>query len=302
MTGGPANGLMYNYAYATRVATQAPPWIDMVSCDFQNAGQLLVGNYVRIIRSRATDCSIALNTAITNGSLTSTYIDLEYTIDQSTQSPICAIQGPMTLTTVIPGASGANYIQPPSDVHVRMNIHRTANAIAAGRYAVAYSLSGYVDQNSCSLQVGEADGVSYMLAPSGNLALPLLTMDGPTSSHMIGSGRPLGMYPASISSGPYALTVSNARMSLLYSGAATAVAITMAAPFSAPYGYAFGQKVRLYWDSASTAGTTYTLGRNATGLRLNGDCTLAVFGDWIDVEFNAATGLWHETGRSIHAA
>jgi hypothetical protein len=302
VTGGPANGLLYNYAYPTRIAAQAPPWIDMVNCDFHNAGQLLVGNYIRIIRGRATDCTIALNTAITNGSLTSTYIDLEYTIDQATQSPICALTGPPTLTTMIPGATGATYVAPPSDVHVRMNIHRTANAAANGRYAVAYSVTGFIDQNSCSLQVGEADGVAYMVAPVGNLALPLLSMDGPTSSHLIGSGRPLGMYPAPISAGPYALAVSNPRMSLQYTGAAAAIAITMAAPFAAPYGYAFGQKTRIYWDTASTTGTTYTFAHNGGGLRLNADCTLAVFGDWIEVEFNAATGLWHEIGRSIHVA
>jgi hypothetical protein len=302
VTGGPANGLGANYAYPTRLTTQAPPWIDLVSCDFHNAGQLLVGNYLRMIRCRATDCSIVLNTAITNGALTSTYIDLEYTLDQGSQSPICALTGPATLTTVIPGASGAGYILPPSDVHVRMNIHRTANALANGFFAAVYSVTGYFDQNSCSLHVGEADGVAYMVAPVSNLALPLLTMDGPTSSHLIGAGRPLGMYPAAISSGPYALTVSNPRMSLLYTGTATAIAVTMAAPFTAPYGYAFGQKVRIYWDIGTTAGTTFTFAHNGTGLRLNSDCTLAVFGDWIEVEFNATTGLWHESGRSIHAA
>lgn len=302
VTGGPANGLLYNYAYPTRLATQAPPWIDLVNCDFHNAGQLLVGNYLRIIRSRATDCTIALNTAITNGLLTSTYIDLEYTLDQATQSPICVLSGPPTLTTLIPGASGSHYVLPPSDVHVRMNIHRTANAAANGRYAIAYSVSGYIDQNSCSLHVGEADGVAYMLAPVSNLALPLATMEGPTCSHLIGSGRPLGMYPVAISTGPCALSVSNPRMSLLYTGTAAAIVMTMAAPFTAPYGYAFGQKTRIYWDGGSTAGTTYAFAHNGTGLRLNADCTLAIFGDWIEVEFNATTGLWHETGRSIHVA
>lgn len=302
VTGGAANGLIYNYAYPTRVITQAPPWIDLIDCDFHNAGQLLVGNYLRIIRGRATDCSIALNTAVTNGSLTSTYIDLEYTIDQASQSPICSLTGPATLTTVIPGATGANYILPPSDVHVRLNIHRTANAASNGRYAIAYSVIGYVDQNSCSLQVGEADGVAYMVAPLGNLSLPLLSMDGPSSSHLIGAGRPLGMYPASIATGPYALTISNPRMSLLFTGAAMAIPITIAAPFTAPFGYAFGQKVRICWDIGSTVGTSFTCARNGAGLRLNGDCTLALFGDWIEVEFNATTGLWHETGRSIHAA
>ena len=302
VTGGPANGLLYNYGYPTRVATSAPPWIDLVNCDFHNAGQLLVGNYVRILRGRATDVTLALNTAITNGSLTSTYIDLEYTLDQATQNPICALAGPATLTTVIPGATGANYILPPSDVHVRLNIHRTASARANGYYAVAYSLTGYIDQTSCSLQVGEADGVAYMVTPVSNLALPLLTMAGPTSSHLIGSGRPLGVYPATIASGPYALTISNPRMSLLYTGAATAIAITIAAPFTSPYGYAFGQVSRIYWDSGTTTGTTFTLAHNGSGLRLNSDCTLALFGDWIEVEFNASTAVWQETARSIHAA
>jgi hypothetical protein len=302
VTGGPANGLLYNYAYPTRDTSKAPPWIDLVNCDFHNAGQLLVGNYLRIVRSRATDITIALNTADTNGVLTSTYIDLEYTVDQATQSPICALTGPPTLTTLIPGASAGNYILPPSDVHVRLNIHRSAFAKANGRYAVAYSIGGYVDQNSCSLAVGEADGVAYLMSVTSNFALPLISMDGPTSSHLIGSGRPLGIYPAAISAGPYALTVSNPRMSLLYSGSAAAIALTMAAPFTAPFGFAFGQKVRIYFDPATTVGSTFTFAHNGTGLRLNADCTLALYGDWLEAEFNAATGLWHECGRSIHAA
>ncbi len=301
VTGGPANGQLYNYGYPTRLAAQAPPWIDLVACDFHNAGQVLIGNYVRIIRGRATDIALVLD-ATSNGSLTSAYIDLEYTIDQANQNPICSLVGPVTLTTVIPGAVGANYILPPSDVHVRLNIHRTGWAISQRFYAVAYSITGYIDQNSCSLSVGEADGVAYMVTPISNLALPLVAMAGPTSSHLIGSGRPLGVYPAMISSGPYALTVSNPRMSLLYTGAAVAIAITMAAPFASPFGYAFGQRSRIYWDTATTTGTSFTFGRNGAGLRLNADCTLALFGDWIEVEFNASTGLWHETGRSIHAA
>ena len=301
ITGGPANGLLYDYAYPTRELDKAPPWIDLVDCDFHNAGQLIIGNYVRIT-GRATDISITLDTAITNGSLTSTYIKLKYTLDQETVSPICVLQGPPTLTTEIPNDTSGNFIQPISDVHVELDIHRTANAIANARYAIGYSVAGFIDQNSCSLHIGQADGVVQMVIPIGNSALPLVTMDGPSSSHMIGSGRPLAEAVLPITSGPYAVVVSNPRHSLAYGGAATAIAITMEAPFSAPFGYAFGQRTRIYFDGGTTSGTTYTFARNGTGLRLNSDCVLAVFGDWIELEFNADTGLWHEDRRSIHAA
>jgi hypothetical protein len=304
ISGGPANGLHDNYAYPTRDLTRIPPWIDVIDCDFPNSGLLLLGNYTRFIRCRGTDVSIVLNdTAVAgNGALTSTSIDMDVTLDQTNLIPVCTLEGPPTLTTPIPGTTTGENIAPPSDVHIRLNIHRTANAIANGRYAVAYCVQGFIDQSSCSLHVGEADGVAFMVSPNNNYSLPLVTMDGPTSSHLIGASRPLGMYPATISAGPYALTVNNPRMSLLFTGTAVAIAVTMAAPFAAPYGYAYGQKTRIYWDAASTPGTTYTFARNGTGLRLNADCTLAVFGDWIEVEFNATTGLWHETGRSIHAA
>lgn len=305
-TGGPANGLLYNYAYPTRDLTKGPPWFDLLSCDFQKAGQVIVGSFVRILDFTMTDSSFYLDTDQAgfggNGSLTSCYIKGRYTIDQASAVPICAILGPSNLTTVIPGAPAGTFIQPPSDLHMAIDVHRTADAIANGRYAVPYSVQGYFDQNSCSLSVGIGDGVAFMLGASGNYGLPLLTLEGPTSSQMIGSGRPLGVYPTTITAGPYALTVTNPRHALLFTGTAVAIAITMAAPFTAPYGYAFGQKCRIYWDSGSTAGTTYTLARNGAGLRLNADCTLAVFGDWIEVEFNASTGLWHENGRSIHAA
>lgn len=306
-TGGPANGILYNYAYPSRLTTQAPPWVDMVSCEFVNAGQIIVGNYIRITRARITDSNFYLITGTAlaggNGSMTSTYIDGTYTVDQTSQNPICTIQGPPTLTTGIPNAPAGTYIQPVSDVHIRLDVHRTAQARANGLYAVGYSIGGYFDQNSCSLAIGEADGLSTMVTPAGNSSSPLLIFDGPTSSQTIGAGRPWGYYPYVINAGPsYAMTVSNPRHALEYYGAATAIAITIAAPFTAPYGYANGQICRVWYGAQNTVGTTLTFAHNAAGLRLNADCTLAVVGDWIALEFNVTTGLWHESGRSIHAA
>ena len=299
ITGGPANGLLYSYAYPTRNLAKAPPWIDLVDCDFHNAGQLLVGNYMRI-RGRATDISIALNTAITIGALTSTYIDLDYTLDQGSQSPICSIQGPPTLTTQLPGAPAGTYIPPPNDMHIRINVHRTAHAIANGYFANVYGVSGYVDTNSCSLAIGGADGVQLVLLPSypsAQFSQPLVTCDGPSSSQLFGAGLPLAMYQLTMAAGPYAITVSNPRHALANTGAAAAIACTMAATFA----YAFGQRTRIYWYG-SAVGTSFTFAHNGTGLRLNSDCVLAVAFDWIDLEFNGTTGLWHENGRSIHAA
>ncbi len=304
ITGGPANGLQYSYAYPTRDTAKAPPWIDLIDCDFHNAGQLLVGNYMRI-RGRATDISIVLNTAVTIGCLTSTYIDLDYTLDQGSQNPICTLQGPPSLTTQIPGGPTGSVIPPPNDVHVRMNVHRTAHAVASGYFATVYGVSGYADQNTCSLAVGEADGVTLVLVPNyggSQYSQPLVTCEGPSSSQLTGAGRPFAMYPLTITTGPYAITVSNPRHSLENIGAAGTIAVTMATPFTSGYGYACGQKTRIYWDMANNSGTSFTFAHNGTGIRLNADCTLAVFGDWIELEFNGITGLWHELARSIHAA
>lgn len=305
-TGGPANGLLYNYAYPTRAAGE-PPWLDLIGANFENAGQIIVGSYVRIPDFIGADFNFQLITdtagAGGDGALTSCYIKGCYTVDQMSMNPIVNLTGPANDTTVIPGATGSTYIKPPSDVHINLDVHRSANAIANGEFAVGITLNGEVDQNSCSFHVGDADGLVSLVNPTSNIGLPLVTLDGPTSSHLIGSTRPLGQYPAVIASGTsYALTVSNPRMSLLNTGAAATIAITMAAPFAAPYGFAFGQKCRIYYDIFSTIGSVYTFAHNGGGLRLNADCTLAVGGDWLEVEFNAVSGLWQESGRSIHAA
>lgn len=299
ITGGPANGLQYNYAYPTRDPIKAPPWLDLVDCDFHNAGQLLVGNYIRI-SGRATDISIALNAAVTIGSLNSTYINLDYTLDQASQNPICSLQGPPSLTTVIPGAPAGTFIPPPNDVHIRLNVHRTAHAVANGYFAAVYGVIGYIDQNTCSLAIGDADGITSILIPNfggTSFSIPLVTCDGASASQLTGAGTPLAMSTLTMTAGPYAIAVSSPRHALVNTGTAATIVCTMAAT----YAYPFGQKTRIYWFN-STATTNFTFARNGTGLRLNSDCVLAVANDWIEVEFNGTTRLWHETGRQIHAA
>lgn len=307
-SGGPANGLLYNFQYPTRVTTQEPPWLDFVDCEWVNgtlttgAGNLLVTNYTRIIRGRATDCFI-VGDVTSNGVLTSTYIDMDMTIDQQGSLTLMQVRGPSTLTTVVPGASAPNYIAPPSDVHIRLNVHRTAQAKANNLFAYGYSITGGFDQDSCSLAIGEADGLANIVVAGTTFsALPLMTIDGPTSSQTFGSGRPWGYSPLTITAGPYAASITNPRHSLFFPGAATTIAVTIAAPFTAPYNFANGQRCRIWWDMNSTVGTVFAFSRNAAGLRLNSDCALSVYGDSIELEYNTSTGRWHETWRSIRAA
>jgi hypothetical protein len=185
-----------------------------------------------------------------------------------------------------------------------MNIHRTALAIANGHAATnAYALAGYFDQNSCSFGVGEADGALAIQSPYGAeplFAQPLVTCDGPSSSQFYGMG--FAVNAITMTAGPCAITVNSPRLALQNTGVAAAIVCTMAAPFTAPYGYACGQRTRIYFSTGTTTGTSFSFAHNGAGLRLNSDCTLAVAFDWIEVEFNTITGLWHETGRSIHAA
>jgi hypothetical protein len=302
--GGQAITPSYNYAYPNRSLTQAPPWFDLIDCEFWNAGQFQGGNFVRIIRGRATDTSFYCSIAYTGGVLTSTYIDLDYTIDQANQNPIVVVEGPASLTTGISGAPTGTYQLPVSDFHIKMNIHRTALAIANGHAATnVYSLAGYFDQNSCSFAIGEADGVLAIQSPFGSqplFAQPLVTCDGPSSSQFYGMGFAVSVL--TMTAGPCAITVNSPRLALQNTGAAAAIVCTMATPYAAPYGYAYGQRTRIYCATGTTAGTSFTFAHNGAGLRLNADCTLAVAYDWIEVEFNGGTGLWHETGRSIHAA
>jgi len=299
VTGGPANGLLYNYAYPTRDMTKAPPWIDFVDCEWSNCGTFLGGNYLRIIRGRATDTLFVFSTAQSMGSFTSTYIDIDYTADQMSALPLCNVQGPLTLTTVIPGAPAGTYEALPQDIHIRLNVHRTANAIANGHGVLPFTVTGHLDPNTCSLTIGEADGVSQIHYPDyggTTFSLPLLTCDGPTNAQTIAGGAPFGMSPLVMTAGPYAIPIASPRHGLSNTGTAAAIACSMASTIA----YAHGQRTRLYWYN-SAAGTSFTFARNGTGLGLNADCTLATNFDWIEVEFNAVTGLWHENGRSIHA-
>lgn len=298
VTGGWSTTLLYNFNYPNRDLTKAPPWLDFVDCEWTNCGQWLGGNYIRIIRGRATDTSFIFSTALTAGSFTSTYIDMDYTIDQGGVNPVVTIQGPVNLTTVIPGAPAGTYAPAPTDIHMRFNIHRTANAIANNRVATAYAVTGEIDPNSCSLTLGKADGVNQIHYPNyagTTLRVPLMSCEGPTVSQ--GFGFANGMTVLSFSSASYAIPVDSPRVGLLYTGALAAIPCIMATTYTP----AHGQITRVYCASVTT-GASLTFAHNGTGLRLNSDCTLATNYDWIEMEFNAITALWHEHGRSIHAA
>jgi len=303
VTGGPAGGpgTQWNYATVNRITTQAPPWIDFIDCEWTNCGTFLGGNYLRIERPRVTDTLFVFSTALTMGEFESTYIrDMEYTIDQMSALPLINIQGAPNLTTPVPtGLPGPPNIQPIADVHMRINVHRTPLAIAANRYAIAYAVTGEVDPNSCSLSIGEAEGVQLILLPNyggTTLQVPLTTCDGPTMSQLIGGGTPYGMTMLTMAAGPYAIPVSGPRHGMQNTGIAAAIACTMAATYTV----AHGQRTRIYWYG-STAGTTFTFARNGTRLRLNADCTLGVAFDWLEVEYNAITCKWHEFDRQVYA-
>jgi hypothetical protein len=299
VTGGPANGLGFNYAYPTRVSTVAPPWVDFFDCDWQNVTQLILGTWVRVHKGcTATDTMLYLQQATTGGcgACFDMYIDLDYTIDQAGQNPICEFQGPPTLTTLINAATGSNYILPPQNCHIRMDVHRTAYAIANSRFAVGLNINGYIDQTTCSVEFGMTDGLLIFGAPSSEFSLPLMIMDTPASM----PNYTQGANQSAMTSGPYALKVISPRHTLQNTGTAAAIAITIQAPYSNPYGYANGQRCRIWWDPASTASTTYTFATSGAGLAINSACTLSKHGHWLELEFNTISGLWHEVSRNTY--
>jgi hypothetical protein len=308
VTGGPANGLGANYAYPTRDTTKPPPWIDLIDCDFQsgptpagaaNSMQLLMGNYLRMLNCRGTDVNFAMNTAITNGACTSSYVDrFEYTIDQMSSQTIFDFYGPPTLTTVVPNGTAPNYIVPTNDLHVNgLDVRRTAFAKAANSFAYAYRFTGYFDQDSCTVSLGDADGIVSVVTAGGTVqGLPLISVNSPTTSQQVGAGRPYGVSVAAMSAGPYALAVVSPRMSLNNTGAAATIAVTMAAPYTAPRNFAHGQKTRIYYDGYSTAATIFTFAKAGTNMRLNATRGMYAAGDWLELEYNMSTGLWHEVG------
>ncbi len=285
----------FNFAYPDRDETMAPPWLDLDNCDFQNVAAVQVANFVRG-KVRTTDSTVYLSPS-DSGALTSTHLDIEATIDQDNIGELVYFSGPNTLTTLIPGASGSNYILPPDDVHVNLRVRRTAYAVAEGfKAAVGIRFQGYLDHKTNTVQFDEGtDAVSNIT----ELTAPVQGM--PMTSVKHGS---YGYTPSLVAGalGAFALTVSSPQMGLYYYGAAGDIDVTVAAPFTPPYSYARGQRVRIEYWSELTAGTVLRFAKDGTGMRLDADRALRQNGDWIELEFNEATGKWHESYYSAQTA
>ena len=300
-TGGPANGLLYNYAYPTRDLTKTPPWLDFINCQFDNINQILPGNYIRFMRCRVTDTSFYLVTNINGpggcGSLTSSYFDIDYTVDTKSMNPIFSYQGISNLTTLIAGAPAGVYIQPANDFHIIVNIHRTAQAIAGSFWASAMGITGLLDPNSCSLTVRKADGMAaYIALVSSGSALPFMICEGPSASQLIGAGTPWTESPSAFTTATFAIAVTSPRMGLDYTGIAATIPITMATTYT----YANGQRVRIWWYAGSTPGTIYSFATTGAGLALNSACSLSKIGQWLELEYSTETSKWHEVSRNTY--
>lgn len=108
-TGGPANGLLYNYAFPTRIAGISPPWLYITNSRWVggpltgqpyafNAGMMniLAQNYT-YLTGAASDC-FGTSSALPNGALLSIYIDMTMTYDQFTPTYVWQFQGPPAVT------------------------------------------------------------------------------------------------------------------------------------------------------------------------------------------------------------
>jgi hypothetical protein len=210
------------------------------------------------------------------------------------------IQGPANGTTLFNGG-GSPYIQPVKNCDFELSTRVTPHALASNRqvpFAVAYS--GLIEQDTVAVRITESEAAQLGGAFGSNSdvkSMPRITVVQAGLGVSEGSGTPSGgvIFSADLVGGsPYTFSPYNPTTQLRNTGAAGVATIAMGMPFSAPYSYAFGQRIRLEWESYSTAGSIYLFPKDGTRLRLNADRRLAAMGDYLILEWNAYTGKWHE--------
>ena len=264
------------------------PWVTFDNVLLDDCTSFSSANYLRgTIRAIDTNFTFESSTAGENH-------DIDLTIDHVTHKRgggIVTVQGPATTTTVY----GAGFVKLPRNIKITVRNSRTKYAIDNSIQASAtFDPTRLVDQASVTL-VGEETASTRFSVPTTPQTMPRIVARDPVGTGSFGA-LIMGATQITTTAGgtAYALSIYTPRIALINTGAAGVVTVTIAAPFAAPGGYAFGQRVRIHMAGGGTAGTTMYFPKAGAGLQLNEDRRLIAREEWIEMEWNDYTAKWCE--------
>lgn len=152
--GGPSPGFRpdYPYSFAYWDGVGERPWVTFNGTVFDATPAVRLTCWMR-------GTIVTIDTPVwlihDVGHLRDLDLQIESRADRSSGFEALGLFGPPNLTTQIGGAPTGTYIKAPSDMKLKVDCVRTANAIAAGRYhaAAARYYGGVLDGNTIALEL-----------------------------------------------------------------------------------------------------------------------------------------------------
>lgn len=269
------------YWYPQRDTTKPPTWLTFLGTRFEWYNVLPIASWTR-------GNIVCVDTSVYIGDSCDRDIDLdvEYWCDKNNGAAALTMFGPATATDQVPGAPAGTYYTKAQGVHIRVNVRRTANAIANNRRADGIIFTGgMIDNDSCTFSVsGDVRNSWKVSAPVAGFKLPLVTIPDVVSSY-----SPLGGDSIAVTAGATTTMAVKAPCSMLGPNAAG----TSTVQISTTHGYTTGQRVILYkWDN--DVARIIRLPANGTGLGLAQDRYLYRYGDCIELEYCHVANKWFE--------
>ena len=291
-------------------AEALPPWsvfldVTMDNCISATFNSLVRGNI------RAIDTYFLIE-SLTPGQARNFDLALDITTHKVSATAAVTIQGPATATTLWGNGTGG-FVQPVKSGNLQVSHRRTAYAKTNSIHAAALlQFGGLIEQDTVGVTVlaSEAESLVMPLANTDANAKAMPRIYTPNATALgveDGSGLPLGGRSVSFGTGgvatpTYTFNGHSAYTALNHVGLAGTTTIAMGAPYTGPYNYAFGQRVRIEWNANATAGTVLLFPKAGTRLRLLADRRLTQRGEWIELEYDAYIDKWLEAGFSSGTA
>lgn len=290
---GPANGLLYDYLYPTRDEARNPPVTLLDMCRIENIDRAQFGCWMRG-KIKTVDTTVHLPTYLFH-QLRDIEMEIDAWIDRRNGIEPLTISGPDTLTVPVANAPSGTYQTPPRNIRVCVRAMQTDLARRNNAHWAPVSWSGYV-HHSVAIVMEDCSFSASPFAAGTQLSMPLLEMrnfrHSDTDNNPVNGARYRGDIAAATK-----LTPMGPEMCYSFTGGPHTITLAQIAPGGSEYGYAHGQRLRIYAVSDAVSpgqGLAFLKDEPFSGMRLREDRLLSKVSDCLELRFNRHYNQWEE--------
>lgn len=288
----------FHYRWPNRADAEDQPRCLVTGCELRNVGQAQIGSWVEgdLV---AIDSTVLMDCA-TLYAIEDTRLDVDAWLDRATWISPLVLNGPANLAVQVPSSPAGTYQQPIRNTHIRLRCQRTRNAMQADRHWAAPQWNGHLLPD-CSIEVTHGElSIDNPVKTADNppLSFPRISHDVVTTTQLFGASA--SMWHGSIS----ASGLFTPRAALCATGVDDESSYDLQLPTAplagASYGYAEGQRIRIYKRGA--AGALRFVRDADPGFVVPQTRVLDNNFDWIDFRWNNHAVRWEECGFWSSAA